>query len=89
MDNLGFVSYAGIVAICYLIGAIINVSNINSRYIPPIMGVCGGLLGVGCFFIIPNFSDNFINAIATGIVSGFAATGINQIHKQLGGNKDE
>ena len=84
----GIVGVATIVVICYLIGMGIKVSKIDDKYIPVICGVCGAILGVIAYFIdIPEFIGNDIyTAIARGIVSGFAATGINQIYKQLKNN---
>ena len=50
-----------------------------------ICGVCGGALGVVGMMIMPEFpATDYITAVAVGIVSGLAATGANQIVKQLG-----
>lgn len=56
-------------------------------FITAICGIVGGILGIATFLTIPNFipGDNWIIALATGIVSGLAATGANQIIKQLKG----
>ena len=81
------VSIPAIVVICYLVGVGCKaVGNEGlDKFIPTICGVIGGILGVVAFCTIPNFipGDNWAIALATGIVSGFAATGINQIYKQL------
>lgn len=90
MEILGITAVAAIAIICYLIGNALNAwEKFDSRKIPAIMGVCGAILGVISFYIAPQImaTDNVITAIAIGIVSGFAATGIDQIGKQLG--KDE
>lgn len=81
----GVVGVATIGVICYLIGMGIKVSKIDDKYIPVICGVCGAILGTIAYFIgIPEFIGNDIyTAIARGIVSGLAATGANQIYKQL------
>lgn len=53
---------------------------------PHLCGVCGGLLGAVSYYLapIPDFpAGDPITAIAVGIVSGLAATGINQAVKQL------
>lgn len=62
-----------------------------NQYIPIICGVLGALLGVVCFALCPGYipADNWFDAIAIGIVSGFAATGVNQVYKQLTSNLDE
>lgn len=88
MDELGIVTYAAITAICYLVGIAVDVSRLNSKYIPVIMGACGAALGIACYFGIPDFASTLIDGIAIGIVSGFAATGINQIYQQLGKDND-
>ena len=71
-----------IVVICYLagIGAKL-IPVIKDNYIP---GIVGGLLGVVGMYVIPDFPANdVLNAIAVGIVSGLASTGVNQIYKQV------
>ena len=46
--------------------------------------VCGLVLGVAGMFIIPDYpAQDYITSAAVGIVSGLAATGVNQITKQL------
>ena len=48
------------------------------------MGALGGILGVVGMYTVPNFpAEDLLNAIAIGIVSGLAATGADQIYKQL------
>lgn len=82
-----FVAFPAIVVICYLVG--FTCKKIGNEYldkfIPSICGVLGAILGVVIFLTIPNFipADNWAMAIAIGIVSGFSATGINQIWKQI------
>ncbi len=85
--EFGIASVAAITVIAYLIGmASKNISAIDDKWIPVICGVSGAVLGVIALLIgMPDFPANdIINALAIGIVSGFAATGINQITKQLG-----
>lgn len=83
----GIVGVASIAIICYLVGSIIKVSKIDDKFIPVICGVCGAILGAIAYFInIPDFiGSDIYTAVARGIVSGLAATGINQIYKQLKG----
>ena len=84
-----FVSVPAIVVICYLVGVTIKSFEYEKldKFIPVICGILGAILGVVMFITIPNFipADNWAVAIAIGIVSGFAATGVNQIYKQLKG----
>lgn len=74
-----------ITVVCYLIGLVVKLSPLNNKYIPAICGIAGGLLGALAFFIAPEIiiAGDMFTAIAIGIVSGLAATGANQIGKQL------
>lgn len=82
--SLGIASVAAITVICYLIGMGIKASGLDDKWIPVIMGVAGLVLGVAGMFIIPDYpAKDYITSAAVGIVSGLAATGINQITKQL------
>lgn len=85
ISSLGITGVAAITVICLLIGQGVKVSPLNSAYIPIICGVAGGILGVAAMFIMPDFpATDYITAAAVGIVSGLAATGINQAVKQMG-----
>ena len=85
MSTFDFVPVAGIAVICYLIGMGIKISPIDDKWIPLLVGVCGGILGVvGLLTGMAEFgSEHVINAIAIGIVSGLGATGLDQTFKQL------
>lgn len=84
METIGIASVAAITVICYLAGLGVKVSGLDNKFIPLIVGVLGGVLGgVGMQFM-PDFPANdVVTAIAVGIVSGLAATGIDQLGKQL------
>lgn len=73
-----------IVVICYLIGVAAKaIKGVKDELIPVIVGVAGGILGVVGMYVIPDFPVNdVLNAIAVGIVSGLASTGVNQVWKQ-------
>lgn len=80
-----FVSVPAIVVICYLIGMCVKAFIPKAeKFIPCVVGICGAILGILIFYTIPGFipADNWASALATGIVSGLAATGVNQIYKQ-------
>ena len=81
----GIVGVAAISVICYLIGQGVKVSPLEDKFIPIICGASGAALGIVAFFIkMLDFpATDIITAIAVGIVSGLAATGANQIYKQL------
>lgn len=89
-DTLGIASVAAITVICYFIGIFCKSSDsIADEFIPSIMGGSGAVLGMVAYFTkMPEFKGfHILTAIAVGIVSGLAATGINQIIKQS--NKGE
>lgn len=81
----GVASVAGVTIICYVIGLAVKASGIDNKWIPVIVGLCGGAIGVAAFLVhMPEYPANdVITAIAVGIASGLSATGIDQIGKQL------
>ena len=86
MDSLGITGVAAITVICLLIGQGVKATGIDNKWIPIICGACGLVLGIAAMFIMPDFpATDYITAAAIGIVSGLAATGANQVVKQLGG----
>lgn len=88
--SLGIASVAGITVICYLIGQIIKATGIDNKWIPVICGIVGLALGIVGMFAMPDFpADDFITAAAIGIASGWAATGVNQVAKQLTKGSDK
>jgi len=86
MELTGVAGVAGISVICYLCGLGVKATALDNKFIPVICGVLGGALGALGLYIMPDFpASDLINAIAVGIASGLAATGADQIAKQLGG----
>ena len=84
ISAFGIASVAAITVICYLVGMGVKVSRLDSKYIPVICGVAGAELGVAGMYFIPDFpATDPITALAVGIVSGLAATGVDQIFKQM------
>lgn len=89
ISSLGITGVAAITVICLLIGQAVKASGLDNKWIPIICGVCGGVLGVLGMFIMPDFpATDYITAAAVGIVSGLAATGANQVFKQLGSGEN-
>ena len=83
--DFGIASVAGITVICYLIGQIIKATGLNNKWIPCIVGTAGAALGAVGMYIMPDFlAGDALTAVAVGIVSGLAATGVDQLGKQLG-----
>ena len=84
--ELGIMSFVAITAICYLVGLIVKATPFNNdKYIPIACGLAGCLLGLMAFAIaVPDFpATDPLTAAAVGIVSGLAATGADQIGKQM------
>lgn len=84
--SFDMIQVVAITVICYLIGMIVKASAVDDKWIPCIVGVLGGALGVVGMHVMPDFpAHDTLNAVAIGIVSGLAATGAHQIGKQLKG----
>lgn len=82
--ELGIASVAAITVICYLAAQGIKATRLDSKWIPVICGALGGALGAAGLYVMPDFpAGDLMTAIAVGIASGFAATGVNQAYKQL------
>ena len=84
ISGFGMASVAVITVICYLIGMAVKATAIENKWIPIIVGVSGGVLGVVGMLIMADFpATDYLTAVAVGIVSGLASTGVNQIAKQM------
>ena len=86
--DMGIASVAAITIICYLIGMAFKlIPSINNDAIPVVCGVFGALIGYAWFFFgFPDYpASDPVTAIAVGIVSGLAATGVNQAAKKIKG----
>ena len=84
ISSFGIAGVAAITVICFLIGQVVKASGLDNKWIPITCGISGALLGVLGMFIMPDFpATDYITALAVGIVSGLAATGIHQVYKQL------
>ncbi len=83
--TFGFAGVAGITMICYLAGLALRLSPLENKWIPLGCGVLGGALGLAGLHFMADFpAANLIDALAVGIASGLAATGMDQLGKQLG-----
>lgn len=83
--DFGLTSVVGITVICYLIGMICkSMPIVPDKAIPAVCGVSGMLLGIAALQLMPDYpARDIINAMAIGIVSGLAATGVNQLGRQM------
>ena len=62
------------------------------KYIPIVVGVFGGVLGIVIYKISPEIQlkiNNEYEAIMIGIISGLGSTGSNEIIKQIKGKEEE
>ena len=84
MDISQVSTVVAIVVITYLIGVGAKlVPKVRDDYFRVVFGIVGGILGVVGMYIIPDYpAQDVLNAIAVGIMSGLASTGVNQIYKQ-------
>lgn len=84
MGDIGVLSVAGITVICYLAAMAVKATEVDNKWLPVICGAVGAILGVAGMYTMPDFpASDIINAVAIGIVSGLAATGADQVYKQL------
>ena len=83
--DFGIASVAAITVIAYLVGIGCKAAgSVKDELIPVICGCVGAVLGIAGLYLMPDFpAKDSIDALAVGIVSGLAATGVNQIYKQL------
>ena len=78
-----------ITVICYLVAEGVKASGKINEWIPIICGTLGGALGVAAMYIVADFpASDVLNAIAIGILSGFAATGVHQAWYQQTGKHE-
>ena len=62
---------------------------IPDKFIPVIVGAVGAILGIVGMYTMAEFpAQDVLNALAIGIASGLASTGVNQIVKQLKNGDD-
>lgn len=84
MEMWGVAGVASISVITYFMAELVKALTLDGKWIPVICGLLGAVLGVTAMYTVPQFPANDpISAVAVGIVSGLAATGADQISKQL------
>lgn len=86
LTTIGIASVAAITVLCYLAGLGLKLAPwANDKMIPVVCGLAGAVLGLLWYFAgwgeYP--ASDPITAAAVGVVSGLAATGINQVYKQI------
>ena len=85
MENFGMATVLVITVIAYLAGEFVKLfPKVQNKWIPVVCGIVGGCLGAVGLHVIPDYpAADYLTAIAVGIVSGFGATGVHQVYKQL------
>lgn len=83
--DFGIATVAAITVLVYVIGLAVKATKLNNKWIPVICGLSGIALGIVALVIgMPDFpADDMLTAAAVGAASGLAATGVDQIVKQL------
>ena len=91
MENFGMATVVVITIIAYLAGEFVKLLPfIKSNWIPVVCGAVGGCLGAVGLNVIPDFpAADYLTAVAVGIVSGFAATGVHQVYKQIYADEED
>lgn len=87
--SMGVAGVAAITVICFLVGQIVKASGIDNKWIPTVCGAVGAILGPAAMLTgVPDFpARDPLTAVAVGIASGLAATGANQVYKQIKDNE--
>ena len=89
MENIGILGVAAITVICYLAASAVKATGLDTKWLPTICGVLGAVLGVVGLYTMPDFpAEDILTALAVGITSGLAATGADQVYKQLTQNRE-
>lgn len=82
--DIGVVSVAAITVLAYVVGLVCRALPMENKWIPCICGAVGIVLGVVGLYVMPDYpAKDVISAAAVGAVSGLAATGADQIYRQL------
>lgn len=83
--DFGIATVVAITVIVYIIGLGVRATKLDNKWIPVICGMVGIILGILALFIgMPDFpAADYLTAAAVGGASGLAATGADQIVKQL------
>lgn len=83
--DFGIANVVAITVIVYIIGMGIRATELDNKWIPVICGFAGVLLGIAALYLgVPDFpASDPMTAAAVGGASGLAATGLDQVAKQL------
>lgn len=85
--EFGIANVIAITVIAYIVGMALKATKLDNKWIPTVCGVVGIALGVAALYLgVPDFpAADPLTAAAVGGASGLAATGVDQLAKQLSG----
>ena len=83
--DFGIANVVVITVLVYIIALGVKATKLDNKWIPMICGLSGVVLGIMALAIgMPDFpAADYLTAAAVGGASGLAATGADQIFKQL------
>lgn len=83
--DFGIATVVAITVLVFVIGLAVKATKIDNKWIPVICGVAGIVLGIVALATgMPDFpATDYLTAAAVGGASGLAATGMDQVFKQL------
>ena len=83
--DFGIANVVAITVLVYVIGLLVKATQLVNKWIPVICGLSGILLGILALYIgVPDFpATDPMTAAAVGGASGLAATGLDQVVKQM------
>lgn len=83
--DFGIANVVAITVLVYVIGLAVKATKLDNKWIPVICGLAGIILGIVAMYIgVPDFpATDPLTAAAVGGASGLAATGLDQVAKQL------
>ena len=88
--EFGITGVAGVTVICYLAAQLVKATPLDKKWLPGICGLLGAILGAIGLYTMPGWpSSDILDSIAIGIVSGFGATGVHQMYKQMKTKQEE
>ena len=83
MENI--TAIPAVTVLCLMIAEAVKIwTPLDNKHLPALCGLLGAALGAVCFLCFPGYipAENPVVAAAIGAVSGWAATGANQVLKQ-------
>lgn len=83
--EFGIATVVTITVLVYIIGLGVKATRLDNKWIPVICGLLGAALGIASLYVgVPDFpATDVLTAAAVGGASGLAATGADQLIKQL------